>query len=422
MIYLKNCTYVDYKTLSFNNTDILVEPGIKGKIHFYKSKPQNIKVSETIDCKGKIVTHSFANGHHHIYSALARGMGAPKKSPENFYEVLQYIWWTLDKCLDKDIIKASALATAIACAKNGVSFVIDHHASPNYINKSLHIIADAFDEIGISHLLCYEITDRDGLKKAEEGLFETDAYLSKKQGLVGMHASFTVSDNTIKQAVSLAQKHNSGIHIHVAEDDYDQKHSISNYQKRVVERLNSFGVLEFEKSILGHCLYLEDNERKIISESKSWIVQNMESNQNNRVGYFNSKGLGNKIMLGTDGMHSDMLQSARSVFLSGAGNEYNSPADTYKRFRNVHNYIAVNQLSGDGDNNLVVLNYDSPTEITESNFVSHFVYGFNSNHVETLISNGNLIMKNKEVLNVDEAEILKFTRKEGKKLWEKMQK
>jgi cytosine/adenosine deaminase-related metal-dependent hydrolase len=180
--------------------------------------------------------------------------------------------------------------------------------------------------------------------------------------------------------------------------------------------------LDFEKTILGHCLYLEDNERKIISESKSWIVQNMESNQNNRVGYFNSKGLGNRIMLGTDGMHSDMLQSARSVFLSGAGNEYNSPSDTYNRFRNVHNYIADNKLSGDADNNLVILNYDSPTEITASNFVSHFVYGFNSNHVETLISNGNLIMKNKEVLNVDEAEILKFTRKEGKKLWEKMQK
>lgn len=422
MIYLKNCTYIDYKTLLFNNTDILVESGIKGKIHFYKSKPQNINVSETIDCKGKIVTHAFANGHHHIYSALARGMGAPKKSPENFYEVLQYIWWTLDKCLDKDMIKASALATAIACAKNGVSFVVDHHASPNYIKNSLQIIADAFDEVGISHLLCYEITDRDGLNKTEEALSETDCYLGKNQGLVGLHASFTLSDNTLKKAVDIAAKHNSGIHIHVAEDEYDQYHCMSTYMQRVVERLNSFGVLDFEKSILGHCLHLDESERKRISESKAWIVQNMESNQNNRVGYFNSKGLGNRIILGTDGMHSDMLQSSRAVFLSGAGNEYVSPPDVYKRFRNVHKYIADNKFVADGDNNLVILDYDSPTELNAENFASHFVYGINSNHVDSLISNGNLVLKDKVVVNVDEVEILKFTRKEGAKLWKKMQK
>jgi cytosine/adenosine deaminase-related metal-dependent hydrolase len=420
MIYLKNCTYIDYKTLKFKNTDILVECGIKGKIHFYKEKPKNIQISENIDCKGQFVTHSFANGHHHVYSALARGMGAPRKSPENFYEVLQYIWWTLDKCLDKDMIKASALATAIACAKSGVCFVIDHHASPNSIKNSLQTIADAFEEVGISHLLCYEITDRDGIALAEKGLNETESYLRTHQGLVGLHASFTVGNDTLKTAVDLAKKYNSGIHIHVAEDDYDQKHCRETYNKSVTERLYEYGVFQFDKTILGHCLYLHENEKKIIAESKSWVVQNMESNLNNRVGYFNGSGLGKRIMLGTDGMHSDMLQSSKAVFFSGMGHEYNSPAATYERFRNVHNYISKNNLNGDGANNLVILNYDSPTEITEDNFLGHFVYGINSTHVQHVISNGHLIVKNKVLTTVNEEEILNFTRKEGKKLWEKM--
>ncbi|MCF6185697.1 MAG: hypothetical protein L3J56_13945, partial [Bacteroidales bacterium] len=159
MILLKNATFIDYKTLEFKQTDILIEEGKNGKISFSNNLDE--KNAEIIDCAGKIVTKSFAVGHHHVYSALARGMGAPKKNPENFYEILKYIWWTLDKSLDKDMIKASALATAIACAKAGSTFVIDHHASPNFIEGSTDIIAEAFDRVGVSHLLCYEITDRD---------------------------------------------------------------------------------------------------------------------------------------------------------------------------------------------------------------------------------------------------------------------
>ena len=119
------------------------------------------------------MTKSFAVGHHHVYSALARGMGAPKKNPENFVEILEYIWWTLDKCLDEEMIEYSALTTAIACAKAGSTFVIDHHASPFAVKNSMEIIGKAFDKVGVSHLLCYEISDRDGLEIAEQGLEET---------------------------------------------------------------------------------------------------------------------------------------------------------------------------------------------------------------------------------------------------------
>ena len=418
MILLKNATYIDWKTLKFLNTNILVEEGLNGKISFTNS--ENSNASKVIDCQGKLVTKSFAVGHHHVYSALSRGMGSPKKNPENFYEILQYIWWTLDKSLDKEMIEASALYTAMACAKAGSTFVIDHHASPNYINGSLEIIANAFDKVGVSHLLCYEITDRDGLDKAEKGLAETEKYLQSNQGLVGLHASFTVGDETMKKAVNLMQKYNSGFHIHVAEGKYDQEHCQNHHNKSVIERLNNFGALDSSKSILVHCLHLNDKERKLVSQSKAYIVQNMESNLNNNVGYFNSKGLGKNIMLGTDGMHSDMLQSAKSAFFVGQGFDTIDFSSVYERFRKVHEYIALNQFDGDGENNLVILDYDSPTPINQDNFLGHFVFGINSNHINDVISNGKIIVKGRKMQTVNESEILEFSKEQSVRLWEKM--
>ena len=420
MILLKNATFIDWETLIFKQTNILIEKGVDGKIIL--TEKSNYKETEVIDCSGKIVTKSFAVGHHHVYSALARGMGAPKKNPENFYEILKYIWWTLDKSLDKDMIEASALATAIACAKAGSTFVIDHHASPNFIEGSLDIIANAFERVGVSHLLCYEITDRDGIDKAEYGLSETENFFKNNQALVGLHASFTVGNETMKKAANLMNMYNSGFHLHVDEDGYDQEHSINNYGKRVVERLNDYGVLNSSKTILGHCLHLSENEKSIIKKSNAWIVQNTESNLNNNVGYFNATGLGNNIMFGTDGMHSDMLRSAQQAFFVGQRFDTIDYPGVYERFRNVHNYLDKNNFKGDGENNLVVMDYQSPTPINKENFLGHFVFGFNTIDIQHVISNGKLIVKNKVVQNINESEVMEYAKEQALSLWKNMNK
>lgn len=420
-ILLKNATYIDWKTFEFNPKNILVEKD-NPAIRFIDSTDsyKNVPDLEIIDCTGKLVTKSFGVGHHHIYSALSRGMGAPKKNPENFYEILNYIWWTLDKCLDLEMIESSALVTAIACAKAGSTFVIDHHASPYAVRGSLETIAKAFDRVGIAHLLCYEISDRDGLNIANDGLEETENYLKNNQGLVGLHASFTVGDETLTKAVDLMNRYNSGIHIHVAEDNYDQEFTSKKYGKRVVSRLKEFGVLQSSKTILGHCLHLHEDEKDIIRNSPCWIVQNTESNLNNNVGYFNSDHLGSNIMLGTDGMHSDMLQSAKAAFFVGQGFDSINYTSAYRRFRNVHRYISENKFSGDNENNLVVLDYDTPTVINKDNFLGHFIFGINSNHVRDVISNGKLIIKDRNILTVDEDEILHRSRELALHLWKKM--
>jgi cytosine/adenosine deaminase-related metal-dependent hydrolase len=419
-LFLKNARFIDWINFEFVNSDIKVEEGVNGSIVFLPEHSQLPKGSDFIDCTGKYVIKSFVNCHHHIYSALARGMPAPKKTPASFPEILKYIWWNLDKNLSREMIEISALVTAIECAKNGVTFVIDHHSSPGAIGGSLELIAGALEKVGLSHLLCYEISDRDGEQCTNEALEETANYLHNYPGLVGLHASFTVSNTTFKNAVALADKFDTGIHIHVAEDKYDQIHCRDEYNDSVIERIGRLGGLHNPKTILGHCLHINGIERKIINNSKVWVVQNTESNLNNRVGFFNSAGLGENILLGTDGMHSDMISSAKAAYFTGLNSDKVSPAIVYGRLRNGHRYLSENGFTGDDDNNLVVLDYPSPTDFNRGNFPGHFFYGFDSRYIQHVIAKGKLVVRDRKLTTVDEETILKTSRDLSKKLWEKM--
>jgi cytosine/adenosine deaminase-related metal-dependent hydrolase len=423
-LYLKDATLLDWQSLEIKRTHLKVEEGSQSGISFPTTLPSEDAMAtedSVMDCAGKLVTKSFGCGHHHIYSTLARGMPAPRKIPTNFTEILQYVWWHLDKRLDLEMIEASALASAVYCAKNGVTFVIDHHASPLAIKDSLSTIAKAFDRVGIAHMLCYEISDRDGQGPREEGLAETEAFLAEgHQGHVGLHASFTVGDALLEEAVALARKHDSGLHVHVAEDRADQEDALAKYGKRVVERLQEAGALELKKSIFAHCIHLSDREKELLRKSGVWVVQNVESNQNNNVGLTGYAPLTDNVMLGTDGMHCDMLRSAQAAFLAGQATEGIGFDGIYRRFRNVHCYAQAFGFRGDGDNNLVIFDYDSPTEVTSDNFLGHFVYGIDARHVDTVICQGRVIVENRHVTTVDEDEVLTFAREMGKKLWDKM--
>jgi cytosine/adenosine deaminase-related metal-dependent hydrolase len=416
--------FLDWQSLEIKKTDLAVEEGQQGGISFLAAVPPQDRCGpqdRVLDCAGKLVTRSFGCGHHHIYSTLARGMPAPRKIPNNFTEVLEYVWWHIDKRLDLEMIEASALASAIYCAKNGVTFVIDHHASPAAIKDSLSSIAKAFDRVGIAHMLCYELSDRDGEGPRKEGLAETEAFLAEgHQGHVGLHASFTVGDELLQEAIALAKKHDTGLHIHVAEDRADQEDALAKYGKRVVERLADAGALELSKSILCHCIHLSDHEKELMRRSGVWVAQNVESNQNNNVGLTGYASITDNVMLGTDGMHCDMLRSAKAAFLAGQDTEGIGFDGVYRRFRDVHRYTREFGAAGDDENNLVVLDYDAPTEVTADNFLGHFVFGLDARHVETVICKGRVIVENRRISTVDEAEVLAYAREMAKKLWDKM--
>jgi cytosine/adenosine deaminase-related metal-dependent hydrolase len=419
MIHLKNATFIHWDTLEFRQTDIWVDEGEAGGLSF--SRPVNTGGPvEELDCSGMLVTRSLVNAHHHIYSALARGMPMTGTHPRNFHEKLKYLWWKLDDALDAEMIRYSALATAIAAARSGCSFIIDHHSSPSYIRGSLDIIANALDEAGLGHLLAYEISDRNGPEKTSEALEETRNYLENRQGLVGLHASFTLIDNTLEKARQIAVDYHTGIHVHLAEDKVDQTDCGQNYGQRVTERFANLGFLALKPSIFVHGIHLSENERSLFRRSDVHMAVNYDSNLNNKVGVFNGDGLGSNIMLGTDGMHSDMFASARTAWFTGMNHENIDPMAVYRRLRQVHHYLSHNNFRGDGENNLMVLDYDTPTPIHRGNFPGHFFYGMTSSHVKHLISRGKLILKDRKHTLLDETEIMARAREQAERLWARL--
>jgi cytosine/adenosine deaminase-related metal-dependent hydrolase len=265
------------------------------------------------------------------------------------------------------------------------------------------------------------MSGRDGEECQQKGLWETERYLQTRPGLVGLHASFTVSNSLMKSAVDLAEKYSSGIHIHVAEDLADQEECQKEHRKRVIERLDDFDILNYSKTILGHCIHLDQSERKLLTDSQAWIAVNTESNLNNNVGLFsNEGGLEGKVLLGTDGMHSDMLRSAQYNYFCQKDNDKLSVPDFYQRLRRAHNYIKYNNFGGDSDNNLVIFDYDSPTPVTSDNWLGHMFYGLTSNHVESVIANGEWVVRDRKLVKKNEDEILAFSKEQALRLWDRL--
>ncbi len=414
---LTNARFIDPDTLDIRTGHLAVTQGPQGSAAFVDAIPPD---AETIDCTGKLVTRALAVGHHHIYSALARGMPPPAAPPTNFVEILQRIWWNLDKALDADMIRASALAAAVDAAKSGVTFIIDHHASPNAAAGSLHTIAHALESVGLDHLLCYELSDRDGPESRDAGLRETAEYLQSRPGLVGLHASFTVSDELLDKAMHLAHEHNTGIHVHVAEAQSDQQHCLQHHGLRCVHRFAQAGALDLPQTILAHCIHLDESERRRLGDANAWVSHQPESNLNNAVGIADATGFEHRVFLGTDGMNGDPLAAARAEYLACQSADAPSPLVVYRRLRRVHEYLAANNIPGDAPNNLVILDYDPPTPITPDNWPAHVVYALNRSHIDTVISNGRVIVRDRRCTLVDEAEIAAHAREQAARLWSKL--
>lgn len=416
MLYLRDATLIGPDG-ALRKGHLAVEEGPRGRARRAARVPAGARV---LDCSGRLVTRSFVIAHHHLYSSLALGMPPPSRPPRNFVEVLRRVWWKLDRCLDREMIRASALAGAVEAAKCGATFVIDHHSSPNMPRGSLELIADALDEVGLGHLLCLELSDRDGPLARDEGLAETDRYLRRRPGLVGLHASFTVSDSLLARAVDLARSHGTGLHVHVAEDRADQAQCRRAHGRSVLERFARAGALDSPKTLLAHGLHLSERERGLFRDSPAWLVQNPESNQNNAVGELDAKGLGGRLLLGTDGMHGDALASLRSAYLSAQARGGLSPAGAWGRLERAHDYLAANGFEGDGPNNLVVLDYRPQTPVRRSNWAAHAVYGLARCHVESVVSQGRVIVEGRRIVRVDEGEVRAYAHKQAERLWRRL--
>jgi len=241
-------------------------------------------------------TPGLVCAHHHLYSALARGMPPPPRVPRDFPEILELVWWRLDCALDLDMIRWSALLGALEALEGGTTAIVDHHSSPNAIEGSLDVIAEACAEVGVRSLCCYEVTDRNGAAGTRAGLAENERFLKGGgRGFVGAHACFTLSEATLEEVVGLATDLGAGVHIHVSEDRVDAAAG---------GRLEAVAA---DNWLLAHCVHLDRPLR-------GTVAHNPRSNMNNAVGYGRPARWEGTVALGTDGIGADMLEEFRVAY------------------------------------------------------------------------------------------------------------
>ena len=391
--------------------------------------------AEYVDAKGGVIMPAFINTHEHIYSAMARGLSIKGYDPKGFLEILDGMWWTIDRHLTNEATRQSARVTYLDSIKNGVTTVFDHHASFGEIHDSLFAIEDAAKEFGLRTCLCYEISDRDGMDKAKEAVMENAAWIKHAladdsdmiAGMMGMHAQFTISDETM--ALAAANKPDEvGYHIHVAEGIEDLHHCLKHYGKRIVDRLMDCNILG-SKTLLAHCIYVNPHEMELIKETDTMVVHNPESNMGNACGCPPTMEIVHRGILtglGTDGYTQDMLESYKVANVlhkhhlcdpNAAWSEvpqmlFEGNAKIAGRYFKK----PLGILKGGAAADVIVADYIPRTPMTKDNINSHIVFGMTGRSVVTTMCNGKILMKDRELIGVDEEKVLYEVREEAKKL------
>lgn len=392
--------------------------------------------AEFIDAKGGVIMPAFINTHEHIYSAMARGLSIKGYNPKGFLDILDGQWWTIDRHLTLEQMKYSAVETLISCIRNGVTTVFDHHASFGQIGGSLFTIADVAKELGVRACLCYEISDRDGMDKARESVMENAEFIRYAlkddtdmiAGMMGMHAQFTISDATMELAAA-NKPDEVGYHIHVAEGIEDLHDCLKKYGKRIVDRLMDFNILG-EKTLLGHCIYINPHEMDLIKDTNTMVVHNPESNMGNACGCPPTMELVHRGILtglGTDGYTHDMIESYKVANVlhkhhlcdaNAAWGEVpkmlfeNNAAIANRYFKTP---LGVLKEGAAGD--VIVVDYNPPTQLDASNINGHILFGMTGRDVVTTVANGRVLMKDREIKVIDVEEAMAKCREESAKLW-----
>lgn len=392
--------------------------------------------AEVLDAWGGVIMPGLINTHEHIYSAMARGLAVKGYHPQGFLDILEGMWWNIDRHLTLKQTKLSALATMMECVKNGVTTIFDHHASAYQIPDSLFAIEEAGREIGLRRCLCYEITDRDGEEKARRSVLENESFaryaLAEDSGMVaammGMHASFTISDQTMDFAAA-HKPEQIGYHIHVAEGAYDLEHCQRTYGKRLVERLYDRGILG-PKTLAAHCIYINEAEMDLLKETGTMVVHNPESNMGNACGCPPTMELCHRGILtglGTDGYTHDMLESYKVANLLHK-HHLRDPNAAWSEVpemlfsgnakiagRSFHTPLGALKTGYGAD--VIVTDYIPITPMDERNCNSHILFGMSGRSVIHTVCAGKVLMEDRQLRCCDEEETAAHIRQGAAELW-----
>jgi len=391
---------------------------------------ERTKIDKVIDANGRYVIPGNVCSHNHFYSALARGIIADIKPSYDFVGILQNLWWRLDRALDESSLYYSGLIGALEAVKAGTTSVIDHNASPSFIKGSLEVLKNAFEQCGLRGILCYEVTDRNGMKGRDQGIEETLGFIQNHEtdlikGSVGAHAPFTLCDESLNRLSEAVKRTQRGVHIHVAEDRYDLSHSHHLYGMSAIERLESFDLLD-EKSLIIHGVHMLDKEVKILNSHGAFLVHNPRSNMNNSVGYNPRLHQIVNVAMGTDGIGSDMFEETKLGYFKSRDDDTDLLPSNFMKFLCNGNKVLeryfekkFGQIEPGFLADLVILDYRAPTPLMEENIAGHFIFGLSSQVVHTVIIHGKCVYEDRK-FPFELEKIYEQARRETSKLWQQM--
>jgi len=416
---------------------VRVEPGsvrlVDGAI-VARGALSRVPGEEVIDCRGGVVLPGLVNGHTHLYSALAVGMPPPPKAPRNFLEILELVWWRLDRALDAESVRVTAQIGAIEALRSGTTTLIDHHASPSIIDGSLDLVELGVASAGLRGVLCYETTDRHGHDRAEAGLAENERYLracaarsgGRFAGLIGAHAPFTLEDRTLAALASLAERFGTGVHIHVAEDPCDDEICTREFGAPVRERLERSGLLT-PKTVVAHGTHLDARAAELIDRAGVHLAHNARSNMNNAVGYAPIAALGCPKMLGTDGIGGDMMAEAKAAWLKSRDARSGlTPADIVAMLANSARRasrslgVTLGTLQTGAAADVVVTDYLPATPVTTDNVLGHILFGLSASHIRHVVIGGRFALKDRDVVSCDARGAFRDARRVAADLWHRI--
>jgi putative selenium metabolism protein SsnA len=412
------------------------------------------------DAQGMVLMPGQICAHTHFYGAFARGLYLPGEPAKDFPEILERLWWRLDKALDLEGVRTSAEVCLVDAIRNGATTLIDHHASQRAIDGSLDAIAGAVAQSGLRAVLCYEVTDRDGPAAAQAGIDENVRFMKRLQAMkraarhgpdhdgpahnahpppdpglhqrlaatFGLHASLTLSDATLAACAAEAQR----FHIHVAEHPADEYDSLQKSGLRVVERLHSFGITGAE-SIMAHCIHIDAWEMALLRETKTYVTHQPRSNMNNGVGAADIVAMlraGMVVCLGNDGFSNDMFAEMKAADLLqkaahgdprylGADKVMQMAVTNNRRLASHFFEQPVGRIAPGAYADLILLDYYPTTPLTAENLPWHILFGVSGGHVHSTICQGQVLMCNRQLLTMDEAAITARSRELARQTWER---
>ncbi len=394
---------------------------------------------EQWDAGGLMLMPGQICAHTHFYGAFARGMYIPGPPAKDFPEILEKLWWRLDKALDAKGVRSSAEVCLVDAIRNGTTTLFDHHASQNAIDGSLDTIADVVDNSGLRAVLCYEVTDRDGEAASLAGIRENVRFAGRVRNgaaaadgriaaIFGLHASLTLSDATLERCAADAD----AFHVHVAEHPVDEYDSVNRSGKRVVERLHTFGITGSD-SIMAHCVHVDAWETALLRETGTWVTHQPRSNMNNAVGAAEVDAMlrgGIPVCLGNDGFSNDMFTEMKVADLlqkAAHGDPRYLGADKVVNMavRNNRQLAAhffdrpVGVIEPGAYADMILLDYYPTTPLTADNLPWHILFGVSGAHVHSTIAHGKTLMRNRELLTMDEAEVTERSRRVAAETWER---